>query len=308
MQPKVIVLILSYNGRDLLNDAISNYLSNSYENFEVVVIDNGSSDNTKSFVESNWPKVKVLRTEKNLKYSGGLNFGLEYAFKERNADYALITNNDVIADRKIISSCVEVAEKFNKVGFVVGKVFFHDSPNIFQTCGREWHEKNWRGNSIGLYEVDNGQHNVTREIAWCDDIFWLVNRKLYDLTGGYNTEFAFQAEDFEWQVRAKKLGYKIYFTPEAKLWHKESITIGKDSPFKAYYNFRNPLIVHMMHRSYSDYRYYYRMKRNSLIVTTAKSLFRMRIKYIFNCWQGFFSALKWGLKNKKISIIQIFKF
>ena len=80
---KVIVLILSFNGKHLLDEAISTYLANNYKNFEVVVIDNGSIDGTKEWSEKNYPDVKVLHTKKNLGYSGGFNFGLEYAFKKR---------------------------------------------------------------------------------------------------------------------------------------------------------------------------------------------------------------------------------
>ncbi len=304
---KVIVLILSYNGKKLLDDSISSYLQNNYDNFEVVIIDNGSTDQTKEYVESKWPEVKVLRTEVNLKYSGGFNFGLEYAFGEQKADYVLITNNDVKVDSNIIKATVEVAESNTKVAFVTGKVYYYDDPEVFQTCGREWEEKNWRGDDIGIGEKDKGQYDSVRELPWCDDIFWLVNKDIYDKVGGYNTEFAFQAEDFEWQIRAKKEGYKIYYTPDAKLWHKESVTIGKVSPFKMYYNFRNPLIAHMMHREYKDFKHYYRDKRKYLFILTIKTLFNFRISYTLKSWQGFFSALNWGLKNKRIKLVQIIK-
>ena len=302
----VIVLILSYNGKHLLDDSISSYLDNDYSSFQVVVVDNGSTDNTKEYVESKWPEVKVLRTEKNLKYSGGFNFGLDYAFNKQKADYVLITNNDVLADKKIISSCVDIVENKPNVGFVIGKVYYFDNKDIFQTCGREWDENNWRGKTIGFKEKDVGQYNEIKEVAWCDDIFWLVNGELYGKVGGYNVEFAFQAEDFEWQVRAKNEGYKIYYTPHAKLWHKESMTIGKVSAFKAYYDFRNPLIVHMMYRSFSEYKFYYRLKRKTLFKTVIKSFVKFKLYYLFKCFQGFTSAISWGLKNNKITLIQIF--
>ena len=83
MTPKVIVLILSYNGKYLLQDSISSYLANNYTNFEVVVIDNGSNDGTQEWVAQHYPEVFVLRTEKNLAYSGGFNFGLDYAFNQK---------------------------------------------------------------------------------------------------------------------------------------------------------------------------------------------------------------------------------
>ena len=114
-------MILSYDGKPLLEDSVSSYVANDYENFEVVVVDNGSSDGTKEYVNSNWPEVYVHRTEKNLGYSGGFNFGLDYAFNQQKADYVLITNNDVKVDHKVISSLVTTAETERQSRFCNGK-------------------------------------------------------------------------------------------------------------------------------------------------------------------------------------------
>ena len=77
--PYVIVLILTYNGKHLLEESIISYLKNSYLNFEVVVIDNGSTDGTQEYVRENHPEVTLLRIDKNRGYSGGFNFGIEYS-------------------------------------------------------------------------------------------------------------------------------------------------------------------------------------------------------------------------------------
>ena len=305
MNPKVLVLILSYNGKQLLDDSISSYLANDYDNFEVVVIDNGSNDATKEYVEEKWPEVKLLRTEKNLKYSGGFNFGLKYAFEEQKADFVLITNNDVKADKNVIKSCVNVALNNPKVGFVTGKVYYFDNPSVFQSCGKAWHDLYWNVGHIGQGEEDIGQYDKISKIEFCDDIFWLVNKKLYDNTGGYDTEFAFQAEDFEWQVRAKKEGFSIYYAPNAKIWHKESMTIGKLSPLKSYYDFRNPLIVHMKHRKYSEFKAFYRMKRRHLLIVIVRNILKLRFYYAINSLLGFVSAIKWGIKHRKLKLVQI---
>ena len=303
----VIVLILTYNGKHLLDDSVSSYLNNDYTNFDVVVIDNGSTDGTKEFVESQWDNVKVLRTKINLKYSGGLNFGMKYAFEEACADYVLITNNDVKADSELISSCIETSFHNENIGFITGKVYYYDHPDTLQSCGKSFDNKMWRGKHIGRNEIDTGQYDFDRELSWCDDIFWLVSRKVFQETGGgYDTEFAFQAEDFDWQVRAKKIGFVIWFSHKAKLWHKDSMTIGKQSAFKAYYDYRNPLIVHMKHRSYNEYKYYFKFKRKSLLKETLISLKKLRFNYLYNCWSGFFSAVSWGVMHKKLRIINIF--
>src|SRR5690606_19362833 len=134
-----------------------------YLNFEVAVVDNGSTDKTREWVESKWDNVKVLRTEKNLGYSGGLNFGMDYAFKGKNADYALITNNDVKADENVISELVKVAETNEMIGFVTGKVYYYDSPDVLQTVGYYEDPVKWIGGHLGNREKDNGQFDIIEE-------------------------------------------------------------------------------------------------------------------------------------------------
>jgi GT2 family glycosyltransferase len=299
---KVIVLILSYNGKHLLEDSISSYLENEYSNFEVVVIDNGSTDNTKEYVEDKWPEVIVLRTENNLGYSGGFNFGLDFAFYKENADYVLITNNDVKADRNVIPELVKVAETDSSIGFVTGKVYFYDQPEILQSTGKYGDSKYWRGGHRSGREKDVGQFDKVEQIDWCDDIFWLVNRNLYLKTKGYDTEFQFQAEDFDWQVRAKEIGYSIYYTPFAKIWHKESMTIGKTSSFKTYYDARNPLIVHLKHRKPREVQIYMRRQIKFQIRSSIKYLLKLKFSYFTAIWSGYFSALFWARKNNKLTI------
>lgn len=305
LTPRVLVLVLSYNGKDLLDECLSSYLNNVYNNFEVIVIDNGSTDGTKEWVNAHYPKVYVLRTEINLKYSGGLNFGLQYAFNKLQADYVLITNNDVKADNKLISALVETAITNVNIGFVIGKVYYYDEPGIFQTVGKKEDPVLWNSGHIGKGQKDEGQFDTISERAFCDDIYWLVKRELYNITGGYDTEFAFQGEDFDWQVRAKREGYKIMYTPNAKLWHKESMTIGKSSPLKAYYDARNPLIVHMKYRTPEQFRVVFQLRFKEYLKISVKMIIKMRLVYLYKTWQGMGSAMIWGIRNNKLTLKHI---
>jgi len=295
---KVTVLILSFNGKNLLDEAITSYLSNDYPEFSVIVIDNGSTDETKEWVEKNYPEVYLLRTEKNLGYSGGLNLGLEYAFKKQETDYVLITNNDVKADFKVLNELVIVAESDMTIGFVTGKVFYYDQPHILQTVGYYEDSIRWIGGHLGNQEKDVGQYDRVEERPYCDDIFILVRKELYRDIGGYDTEFKFQSEQFDWQIRAKKRGYKIFFTPFAKIWHKESMTIGKTSPFKTYYDVRNTLVVRLKYRDRDFIKGYLRWYiPNTVIKPILKNLFKLRIKYVWAIFSGLSSAIIWKLRN-----------
>ena len=302
--PKVTVLILSYDGKHLLEDSVSSYLANDYPNFDVVVIDNGSSDETVEYVNENFPGAKAIRIEKNRGYSGGFNFGLDYAFNRNDSDYVLVTNNDVKADKGVISALVKVAETNKKIGFVTGKVYYFDRPDILQTVGKKEDPIRWNGGDIGVREKDNGQYDTITERAFADDIFTLVRREMYKKTGGYDTTFFLQSEEYDWQARAKSLGYKIMYTPHARLWHKESMTIGKQSPLKAFYDARNPMLVILRHKSPDFFRRYFWLHfRKDIFRGSLRVLIKnLEFEKAYKIWAGFFSGIWWGIQNKKITL------
>ncbi len=308
-QPKVIVLILSYNGKELLEESVSSYLANDYPNFEVVVIDNGSNDGTSEYVKKEFPEVTLLRIDNNRGYSGGFNYGLKYAFDKKEADYVLITNNDVKADKKVITELVKVARKDDKIGFVTGKVYYYDKPNILQTVGKYSDPVTWKGGKIGNKVEDKGQFEHIKERDFCDDIFWLVNSELYYKTGGYDTNFFLQAEDYDWQARAKQLEYKIMYTPHAKIWHKDSYTIGSRSALKAYYDARNPMLVILKHKSADFFRKYFWVH---FLKHVFKGSFKIiiknfEVKKAYKVWAGFLSGVLWGVNNRKFTLEHFIK-
>jgi GT2 family glycosyltransferase len=300
--PRVAVLILSYNGKELLEESVSSYLANDYSNFCVVVVDNGSVDGTAGYVKQTFPNADLLRIEDNRGYSGGFNVGLEYAFRELGVDYALVTNNDVKADSAVVRRLVEVAQTDEAIGFVTGKVYYYDHPDVFQTVGKGEDPVRWNGGSIGRGKKDEGQFEEIVERPFADDVFTLVSKPLYDAVGGYDPEFFLQCEEYDWQARAKLEGFRIMYTPHAKIWHKESMTIGKTSPLKAYYDARNPMIVIMKHKSPEFFKRYMRIHFwRSIFKGSLRIVWRnFEVRRAFSMWRGFFSALRWGFKHKKL--------
>ena len=302
MSPEVTVLILSFNGKYLLEECLTSYLNNDYPNFKICVIDNGSDDGTQKYVNEKFPNVKVIRTDINLGYSGGFNLGLKYSFDENKSDYTLISNNDIKADSKMISELVKVAETDPLIGFTTGKVYYYNNPDVLQTVGKREHPVRWNGGHIGNQEVDSGQYDEIKERYFADDIFTLVSKKMYYEIGGYDSLFLFQSEEYDWQARAKKAGYKIMYTPGAKIWHKVSMTIGKESAFKAYYESRNPSLVILKHKTAKYFRKYFWLHfRKDIFHSSLVNLKNLRFKTSFFIWKGFFSSLIWGFKNKKFT-------
>jgi GT2 family glycosyltransferase len=302
--PTVYVLILNWNQKQITIDCVESVLESHYTDFEVVVLDNGSTDGSASALRTRFGKgIEVIENGTNLGYARGFNVGLKYAFESSNADYALVMNNDTIIDPYAITELVRVADADAKIGFVTGKVYYYNMTNILQTVGKENDPIRWNGDHIGCGEQDLGQYDEVRELHFADDIFTLASKHLYDEIRGYDPMFFLQGEEYDWQARAKNAGYKIMYTPRAKLWHKVSMTLGKDSALKAYYDARNPMLVVMLHKPQCFFRrYFWNHLRKDIMYSSLIYVKQGRITPAMAKWQGLMSGLKWGIRKKKLTI------
>lgn len=299
--PLVVVVTLNWNGAVFLQECVDSILKSDYPNFRVIVVDNSSTDSSLELLDDLYgsnPSLTLIKNLKNLGYSKGMNVGLVKGFEMMHADYCLVMNNDTCLDPHAMTALVEVADRDDKTAFVTGKVYYYDAPDIFQTVGKKAHPVLINGGHIGRGEKDRGQYDEDDDLDFCDDIFWLVSRKLYEETGGYDPEFFLQAEDFDWQLRAKNAGFKIMFSHRAKLWHKESMTIGKQSSQKAYYDARNPMVAVMKNCPPETSSAYLREKIWKMILP---AVFNKAVKGKFDiaCAMlgGVWSALKWKFEH-----------
>ena len=306
-EPFVVVLMLTYNGKNWLKDSIPSYLNNNYSNFRVVVVDNGSNEDLKKYVNEKFPKVDLIRLEKNRGYSGGFNFGFDYAVNKLDADFVLVTNDDVYADSKIIEELVRVAQEDDTIGFVTGKVYFYDShgsKNILQTVGKEKTKWGLVGKHIGGLEKDVGQYDVLSERHFIDDVFTLVSRKVFEKTIGFDLNFFLQYEETDWQVRSKEHGFRILYTPEAKLWHRVGMsTGGTDSPLRHYYSKRNQILMVSRH-STSLIFFLFLLQRFflGLPMQIISYVIKRRLDLVSASITGTFSGLIWHLKGEREKI------
>ena len=170
-----------------------------------------------------------------------------------------------------------------------------------QTVGKYEDKIRWNGRHIGSKEKDEGQYDQISERHFIDDIYMLVSSSVYQKVGGYDTTFFFEAEEYDWQARAKKEGFKIMYTPNAKIWHKESMTIGKQSAFKAFHDSRNPMIVIILHQSADYFRRYFWFQIRKISRSALVSCKQLRFKVAYCKMTGIFSALQWGFKRNKFT-------
>ena len=229
--PKVVVITINYNQTEYTNECIKSLFNSDYKSFEIILVDNGSElvnfnaikNELYEFSESN---LHLKRLNNNVGYVKGINFGLSEAAK-LNPDFILILNNDTLIDSSSIRMLVEVAETHSRKAIVSGKVFHYHEEDILQYIG-QYKDPDGGINQQAIvdnqYEKDKGQYDIEMEVGMLDDIFWLIPMKLYESIGGYSEYFYLYGEQNDYALRAISSGFKLIYTPQAKLWHKGGIT------------------------------------------------------------------------------------
>lgn len=251
--PGVVVVTLNWNRRDDTIECLRSVLAMDYDNFQAVLVDNGSSDGSADAVENMFPGVKVLRNEKNVGYSLGMNCGIRYAL-EQKAKYVLIMNNDTVIDKAALRSLVETAESGHDVGLVTGKAYYYNRPDVIQVIGKTISRYSGRIRNVGAGEADNGQYDQVKQFDLVDDIFLLAKCEVFAKAGMYDPNFFLYWEETDLCARVRKAGYSLVYTPQAKIWHKGSLSSGGGTnPTNTFYMARNKIVF--MRRNFSRSRF-----------------------------------------------------
>jgi GT2 family glycosyltransferase len=240
--PLVAIIILNWNGRDDTLACLDSLSRLMYPAYRVVVVDNGSEDDSVAAIRTAYPQVTLIEAGDNLGFVGGNNLGLEQA-RTWNAKYALLLNNDTIADPDSLRLLVETAEEDSSIGIVGPSVYYFDHPDVLWTAGGsiDWE----RGDSrmIGVGEVDHGQYGVKpRQVDFISGCALLIKMSLVESVGPLDPRFFAYYEETEWCVRISRSGYKIFHVPGARIWHKISLKAREASIAVNYYMIRNRLL------------------------------------------------------------------
>lgn len=282
--PLVTVISINYNHSYDTIKCVESILKSKYNNFHIFIIDNGSEEHDykqlKECYENN-EMVSIIHIRKNVGYVGGVNKGLEEAAK-KEPDYFLIMNNDTIIDKEAILALVETAEKYSGNAIVSGKVYNMDKPDTLQYIG-QWC-RNHKKIDFPPYvkngqEKDLGQYDNEMEMAMLDDIFWLLPNNVFREVGYYSTNFFLYGEQNDYALRALKKGYKLIYTPKAKIWHHHHLTTAvgkKESPAIDYWKAFSFLMLQYLHSNRKHFLIFY-FKNLTKILT---KVLLCKIKYI----------------------------
>jgi GT2 family glycosyltransferase len=234
--PLVSIITVNFNQSLVTMELLKSLRGVSYPNFEVIVVDNGSTkDPVDSLIEL-FPEVIFLKSPENLGFAGGNNFGLKTA----KGEFLLFLNNDTEVDPGFLEPLVSKLKQNSSIGMISPKIRFHHTPDTIQYAGyTPLNPITLRQRLIGYREKDMGQYDMGRSTYSIHGAAMMVPRNVIAEVGIMAEMYFLYYEEHDWAERVKSAGYSIYYEPASLVLHKESISTGRDSPLKTYYITRN---------------------------------------------------------------------
>lgn len=249
MQPVVSIITINYNQTALTCALLDSLRKVTYPQLEVIVIDNHSAEDPTPVIASRYPEVKLIVSAENLGFAGGNNLGI----KASHGDYLMFLNNDTEVAPDFLEPLVTMFENNPNAGAASSKILYYNSGETIQYAGSTRIDPfTGRSKRIGWMEKDRGQHDALKETDLAHGAAMMVPRRVVDRVGMMPEFFFLYYEEVDWCESIKKAGYKIYIVPDSKVYHKESMSIGKGSTLKTYYMTRNRLLY--MRRNTAGFR------------------------------------------------------
>ena len=249
--PSVAVVVLNYNGRELLEKYLPSVLKTTYKNCRVYVADNASKDDSLALLKAKFPEVSIIKLNQNHGFAQGYNLALQ----DLDEDYFVLLNSDVEVPEGWLGPLVTLLESNRNIAAVQPKIKSLREPEKFEHAGAAG---GWidflgypfcRGRIIDTVEVDKGQYDQVIEIFWASGACMAVRAPLFKMFGGFDADFFAHMEEIDLCWRMKRAGYKIMFAPRSTVYHYGGGTLGYQSPYKAYLNFRNSYYVLLKNES-----------------------------------------------------------
>jgi len=244
--PLVYIVVLNWNGwRDTL-ECIESLRSLTYPNYRIVIVDNGSANDSEARIRAAHPDIPFLQTGRNLGFAGGNNVGIRYAL-ERDADYLWLFNNDALARPDALTALVERAESDPRIGFVGSKVLFASRPDLVWFAGGTINPETGRGEHIPNTAPDDERLPPAHEPSNLTGCSLLARREVVERVGPLPDLYFLYYEEVDWQYTARGRGWKALYEPASVALHKVSVSAGIDSPLAAFHAARSRLIFVRRH-------------------------------------------------------------
>ena len=241
---RLSVVILNWNGRRHLERYLPSVVAHTEGDAEVVVADNGSTDDSLQWLRLNYPDVRVVRLDRNYGFAGGYN----RALREVDSEYVLLLNSDVEVTAGWWQPLVEVLDTESDVAAVAPKLLADMERTKFEYAGASGGFIDYlgypfcRGRILSNVEEDRGQYDDRRDIFWASGAAMCCRREVFNSLGGFDEDFFAHMEEIDLQWRMQLSGWRIVVEPKSVVYHLGGGTLPASSR-KIFLNHRNNLAM-----------------------------------------------------------------
>ncbi|MEH3113546.1 glycosyltransferase family 2 protein [Pedobacter terrae] len=290
---KISIISVNYNQPTVTQQLLDSiFATNTYPNIEIIIVDNGSRENFIPVWKDRYPEVKFIQSELNLGFAGGNNLGIAAA----DGEYFFLVNNDTEFTEGLLERLSLTFHDFPDTGVVCPKIRYFEYPRKIQYIGfTELTSFTARNQCLGQFEDDKGQYDDKVFItAFAHGAAMMISREACKQAGLMAENFFLYYEEMDWSLNIRKAGFKIRVNTFAQIYHKESVSVGADSPLKVYYLNRNRILLVRKHFTFYKqvlFCFYF-----SLIVFP-RNIFKFLIKGKLKHVTAMFRAVFWNLSH-----------
>ena len=249
----VSIVICCYNSSSRLPETFKHLVKQEVPEkipWEVIVVDNASPEHSSECLKKEFPFITHVSSPVNIGFAGGNNIGLHFA----KGEYVFLLNNDTEVTSSLITNLVEYLQRHPLCGIACPKIKYYSLPDTIQYAGAiGLHPLTSRSYDIGHLQKDRGQFNDTRKTDLPNGAAMMIPMSLIKKVGLMSEQFFLYYEELDWAARFKQAGYEIHYVGTTEVFHKESVSTGKNSPFKTFYLYRNRFLF--IRRNYTGWRW-----------------------------------------------------
>jgi len=243
LHPNVSFIILNWNGVNDTLECLQSVCEQDYPFYDVIVVDNDSSDNSVEIIKNEYPDVIVIENQENLGYAGGNNVGLEFAARE-GLEYLFVINNDLVLKKDCLSNLINDIEGYPKAGAIAPISFYYDRPEVVDFAGGKII-------TVGTIKYIKKSHHEIEALQepylsdWLLGCAILIRKSVFDQVGGFDPRYFLLFEDSDWSLKVRRAGYDLMMSPKAWVYHKVSSSFKQTwSPTYFYYYTRNTFLFY----------------------------------------------------------------
>ncbi len=243
---KVAIVILNWNGAKLLEEFLPSVVEHSPSDIsEIIVADNGSTDNSLAMLQEHFPSVRIIPLDRNYGFAEGYN----KAIHEIDNEYVVLLNSDVEVTPGWLDAPLSALEADPAIAAAQPKILSWHNRDHFEYAGAAggymdiYGYPYCRGRVLHVVEKDHGQYDTTADILWATGACLFVRTDIYKEVGGLDAEFFAHQEEVDMCWRLRSRGYRLVCTPQSVVYHVGGATLKAESPRKTFLNFRNNLLM-----------------------------------------------------------------